>query len=112
MAVLPTDALAKAYLIEEGLAGSWSDAAIGSAFAAEKAAQARRCRVPAADATEWPDDLAEALYRRVAVNLALRPLPLAVQAQISEAAVATTRVGGGDPEVRRLETPYRKLVMG
>jgi len=35
-----------------------------------------------------------------------------VQASMSEAAVATTRVGGTDAEVRRLEAPFRKLSCG
>lgn len=89
----------------------WSTTDIGSAYSAEKAAQAARCRVPADDA-EWPADLVEALKRRVAVNLALRSLPLGLQALMSEGGVAQTRVGGGDSEVRRLEAPHRRLVVG
>ncbi len=84
---------------------------VEAAFAAEKAAQRSVCRVPADDAT-WPDDLAEALLRRVVHNLELRNLPLGVQASAAEAAVAITRVGGTDAEVRRLEGPYRKRVVG
>jgi len=94
-----------------GDASGWDDTEISAALASEAAAQARRCRVPAPSA-DWPADLAEALCRRVAVNLALRSLPLGVQASISEAAVAQTRVGGGDAEVRRLEAPYRKVSFG
>ena len=48
----------------------------------------------------------------MAHNLALRALPLGVQASISDMAVATTRVGGLDAEVARLEAPYRKVVFG
>lgn len=87
------------------------DAAVESAYAAESASQAARCRVPDED-TVWPSDLAEALCRRVAHNLALRSLPLGVQAAMSEGGVQQTRVGGLDAEVRRLEGPYRKLVVG
>lgn len=94
-----------------GDGSSWADDDVSSALAAEKAAQSRRCRVPA-DADEWPADLTEALCRRVAVNLANRNLPLGVQASISEAAVAQTRVGGSDREVGRLEAPYRRLAVG
>ncbi|KHL18538.1 hypothetical protein CLV56_4006 [Mumia flava] len=90
---------------------SWSDSVISSALASEKAAQAVRCRVPG-DADDWPADLVEALCRRVAVNLANRALPLGVQASISEAAVAQTRVGGTDREVTRLEAPYRRVTLG
>lgn len=114
----PTWQEAQAYLGET----SWSDAEITAAFNAERAAQARVCRIPShVDSTDplnpvtvldWPDDLREALNRRVAHNLALRNLPLGVQASISQAAVATNRVGGTDAEVARLESPYRKLVCG
>ncbi len=104
----PTATDAAAYL---GTDQGWDTAAIASAFAAEKAAQAAACRVPADDAA-WPADLVEALFRRVAHNLALRALPLGLQASVSEAAVQNTRVGGSDAEVRRLEAPHRRLVVG
>jgi hypothetical protein len=90
---------------------SWTPADISSAYAAEKSAQKDRCRVPA-DADPWPDALAEALKRRVQHNLALRGLPLGLQASISDMTVQTTRVGGTDAEVARLEGPYRKRVVG
>lgn len=82
-------------------------AVVGSAYAAERAAQRSVCNVPA-DGEEWPDDLREAVFRRVAHNLAMRAIPLAVQSTITDIGAATTRVGGNDPEVRRLEAPYRK----
>lgn len=104
----PTEAQVVAYVAPSSSADA---AEVGSAYAAEKAAQARRCRVPADDAV-WPADLAEALLRRVAHNLALRQLPLGVQASISEVGVQTNRVGGTDAEVRRLEAPFRKVVLG
>jgi hypothetical protein len=86
----------------------WGTADVESAYLAEKSAQASLCLVPADDA-DWPADLSEALCRRVAANLAVRALPLGVQASMSEAYVATTRVGGGDREVERLEAPYRLI---
>lgn len=86
----------------------WELADVTSAYNAEKSAQALLCVVPL-DGADWPADLAEALCRRVAANLAVRALPLGVQASISEAYVATTRVGGGDREVERLEAPYRVI---
>lgn len=90
---------------------------IADAYATELAAQKWACRFPPdpelpAEPLPYPDDLAGALKRRVAHNLALRALPLGVQATISEMAVATTSVGGTDAEVRRLERPHRKLVLG
>ncbi len=81
-----------------------SDALLGSVLAAEAAAQARVCRV---DEANYPADLAEALCRRVAANLARRSLPLGIQ----DAELGGTRVGA-DPEVRRLEAPHRRLVVG
>ena len=92
------------------LGGNWTTAQVTDALAAEKAAQASRCRVPA-DTDPWPADLAQALLRRVARNLALRNLPLGLQTALTETAVATTRVGA-DPEVRRLEAPFRKVDVG
>lgn len=78
---------------------------IASAYAAEKADQANRCRVPA-DTDVWPASLSEALCRRVARNLALRGLPIAVLQGDAEG--GNTVLPGTDPEVRRFEGPHRK----
>lgn len=80
---------------------------LASAFAAEKAAQARVVNVPADDAA-WPADLVEALCRRVAHNLAVRPLALGFKVELSDTAGVSNTVGGTDAEVRRLELPLRK----
>lgn len=82
------------------------DVEIGEALAAESAAQRRICRVPA----EFPADLREALHRRIARNLAMRGIPLAVLRGDAES--GNTVLPGRDPEVRRLELPHLKLVMG
>jgi hypothetical protein len=87
---------------------SWSDAQLGDALAAEEAAQRRVCRVPA----EYPADMREALLRRVAVNLAKRKLPLMVLQGDADAGTASGNVPANDSEVRRLERPWRKLVIG
>lgn len=102
----------KTYL---GADHSWTDEEISSALAAETAAQARVVKfppdpTPPAAPLPYPADLAEALCRRVAHNLALRALPLGLQATVSEMAVSTRSVGGTDAEVRRLERPHRKRV--
>lgn len=98
---------ATAYLGPSG--ASWDEETISDALAAETAAQRGNCRVPA-DPALLPDDLREALLRRVAANLARRqlgPLPgLQGDAEVS------TVVPARDPEVRRLEGPWRKLVFG
>jgi hypothetical protein len=103
----------KAYL---GNQNAWTDDQIRSALDAETAAQARAVRLPVdldpASPLPYPTDLAEALCRRVAHNLALRGLPLGVQANITDAAIATNRVGGEDAEVIRLEKRWRRVVVG
>jgi hypothetical protein len=88
---------------------SYTTEELGLALAAEKAAQAARCRVPADDAA-WPADLVEALCRRVARNLALRGIPLAVLQ--GDAEVGSLIPPGRDPEVRRLEGPHRRITVG
>lgn len=75
---------------------------ISDAYDAEVADQARRCRVD-----PYNSALAAALVRRVQRALAMRNLPLGVS--MDENAV---RIGSTDPEVRRLEGPYRKLAVG
>jgi len=104
----PTFVTVKAYL---GTDHSWTDGDLAGALAAEKQAQAKRCRTPPDDSV-WPADLVEALMRRVAANLANRSLPLGVSTVLSDMNAATTRVGGLDREVRRLEAPYRKAAIG
>lgn len=92
---------------------SWSDEDVQAALVAEQAAQAAVVRFPAdpappAEPLPYPADIAEALFRRVAHNLAVRALPLGVQATVTDAAALATYVGGTDAEVRRLELPYKK----
>jgi hypothetical protein len=79
---------------------------IQDALDAESAAQRARCRVGAV----YPDDLRQALLRRVMRNLALRQLPLAVLQ--GDADAGNTVLPGVDQEVRRLEAPHRRLVVG
>jgi len=106
VSTVPDVAACKAYLGQA--AASWTDDQFTDALAAERKSQARRCRVPAATATAWPDDLAEALFRRVHRNLAMRNLPLSVQ-QVEGGGI---RIGSSDSEIRRLEAPFRKVRVG
>lgn len=76
------------------------------ALAAESTAQRRKCRVGAV----YPDDMRNALLRRVARNLAFKGVPLAVLRGNTEDGALV--LPGNDPEVRRWEAPYRKLTMG
>ncbi|MEV0425390.1 hypothetical protein [Micromonospora sp. NPDC050495] len=91
--------------LREG-AASWATEDLQDALDAEAAAQRAVCRVRAV----YPDDLRQALLRRVQRNLALRQLPLAVHQGDAEA--GPMLLPGRDPEVRRLEAPHRKLVVG
>jgi hypothetical protein len=87
-------------------ANSWSDGELQDALDAETAAQRRACAVPAA----YPADLREALLRRVWRNLVMRGQPLLTVPGSDDGSVSV--VPSADPEVRRLERPWRRLVMG
>lgn len=93
------------YLREGG--ASWLAADIQDALDAETAAQRTKCRIP----DPMPADLAQALKRRVQRNLAMRQLPLAVLQGDAEGG-STRILPSNDPEVRRLEAPYRRLKVG
>jgi hypothetical protein len=72
-------------------------------FEAEKAAQRARCRIPAA----YPPDLRLALMRRFKRSVEMRRLSNASDA--SE--FSTSYTATNDPEIRRLENPYRKVLL-
>lgn len=101
---LPTLAQVKTYLGD--VAAQWADADIQDALDAETAAQARACRT----GPDYPDDLAQALKRRVQRNLAMRALSLGVLTGDGES--DSTILPGRDSEVRRLEAGRRKVVIG
>lgn len=84
---------------------SWSDDDLAEALDAEASAQRRVCRIPA----DYPPDLRSALLRRAQFHLAMRRVQLGV---IPGDAERDTIRPGFDPEVRRLERPYRKLPVG
>lgn len=87
------------------------DVEIAEALAAEIIQQRHAVRASAFGAgTEYPADLALALKRRVARNLALKGLPLAVLQGDAESGPLV--LPGRDPEVRRLEGRARRLVVG
>jgi len=85
---------------------SWSDAAIQSALDAERAAQAKVCRID-----DYGVDMREALCRRVARNLAARAVPVAQHTSF-EGGGTVSRVPRTDPEIARLEAPNRRQVVG
>lgn len=92
--------------LREG-AASWDRDDLQDALDAETQGQADMCRIGAI----YTSALRQALLRRVQRNLALRQLPLAVLQ--GDAETGQSRVlPGRDPEVRRFEAPYRRLVVG
>ena len=113
----PLVALVQIYLGEQS---TWDETTVTSALLAEygnmtpylkqvyrdAAAAAADLEIP-----DWPDDLLEALGRRVAHNLAVRQLPLGVQPGVDGLGGAT-QIAAFDREVRRLEAPYRAVVIG
>jgi hypothetical protein len=100
---MPSAEQFRAYASEDF--GSYEDDEIEATIAAEAAAQRRVCRVGAV----IPDDLWEALLRRVRVSLSRRGQPVLVTVDSDG---TNTFLPARDPEVRRLEAPHRKLVMG
>ncbi|GAB7003919.1 hypothetical protein JCM18899A_13910 [Nocardioides sp. AN3] len=100
----PEVADVQAYLASVGMSqGTLTDAELEAVLYAEIQDQLNRLRIH-----EYTYALLEAACRRVARNLAVRPLPLGVQPTVSDAGVVTAYIGSSDPEVRRLEAPYRK----
>lgn len=97
-----------AYLKSGSGEHSWSADDMLDALTAEEAAQRRVCRIGAV----YPPDLRQALLRRVQRNLALRPHALAMFRGDAETGDPQAFLPGTDPEVRRLERPYRKLPIG
>lgn len=102
------EASAAPFLVDESDTVTYPQ--IQDALDAESAAQAKKVSYPDdSDVDGWAD-LDQALKRRVVRNLAMRALPLAIQANVDMGIVA--RPGGRDPEVRRLEAPYPRLPAG
>lgn len=106
MPTAPDLAAVKVYL---GSSSSYEDDEITAALATETVAQARVCRIPAdADPAEpqpYPADLATALCRRVNRALTMKERPLGYQAGIEG---GLSYISGKDPEIQRLEAPFRK----
>lgn len=84
----------------------WEDEEIQSAIDAEASQQRKRCDVGAV----YPADLSEALKRRVMRSLAMRSIITPTEL-VGDAAENVDVVPFNDPEIRRLENPYRKVVM-
>lgn len=85
---------------------TYSDTTLAYVLTAETEAQAAFLKKNVVVATH--PDLVQALFRRCARNLAMRALPLA----LTEGENGSSYVGARDPEIRRLEAPYRRRVVG
>lgn len=106
---IPPDLAAVKVYLELDPEDTTRDVEITQALAAEIIQQQRAVRRSAFGAgTTYPADLELALCRRVARNLALKGMPLAVLQSDSESGPLV--LPGRDPEVRRLEAPYKRLV--
>lgn len=99
----------KAYLLSVGVPASrYTDPQLTTVIATETAAQAKKC----AGVGGTLPDLNEALQRRVFVNLARRSLALGLTEFSGDGDGYRQRLPAYDVEIRRLEAPYRKLVVG
>lgn len=105
VSALPDLTAVKNYLGTE-VTAQYGDTVIQEELDAERVNQAKVCRVGAV----YPADLGSALKRRVLRALALRSLPLAVLQ--NDADGGASFLPSNDPEVKRLEGPYRKVVFG
>lgn len=102
---MPTVSDLQTYLGDD--ATRWTTPDLTSVLAAETDAQRAVCRVPA----EFTNDLREALLRRCARNLAARAVPVTTYTAF-DGGVSSTRVPLADPEIQRLESPYRRRRVG
>ena len=76
---------------------------------AESIIQARLCTVPT-DPDPLTADLVQAIYRRVAREVAARGIPLGMLGADTE--YGTARLSRWDAEIERLEGPNRRVVFG
>lgn len=87
---------------------SVSDEQLQQVVDAESRSQARICRVPAEPAP-YPQDLEQALYRRVARHLAAKSIPTGL---VGVGEYGPSRLPYFDAEIERLEGPVRMVVFG
>ena len=103
---VPTFEEVKAYLNAGGEI-SWTDDQVQDALNTERSDQFKVCTIPA----NYPAALAGALKRRVARNIAAQSMPIA-QITTFDTGQTVNRVPRTDPEVIRLEGPYRRIALG
>ena len=103
---MPTVASVRTY--DPDTLTSWGDPAVQDALDAEAAAQRSVCEVGAA----YPDDLREALSRRVVVNLTRRGIRDGIVPNTGGDGSPSAYLASNDAEVRRLERSHRRLPTG
>jgi hypothetical protein len=111
VAQIPTVADVRAWV--QVPATSVSDAQLQQVLDGELKLQAMACRVPGPaepPADDYPEALAQALYRRCGRELNARQVPLGVVGDGSE--FGPSSLSTFDAEVERLEGPYRLVVFG
>lgn len=86
----------------------WTTEELEEAMAIESAAQRRVCRIPAA----YPADLRGALVRRGARYLDMKRQMTSESSDGTDFEVPGRPPLGRDQEIRRLEAPWRKVVIG
>lgn len=87
--------------------GDWDDEDIQSVLDSEASQQRSRCDIGAI----YPPDLFEALCRRTVLGLNRRSQLNAGDFAVGIAGTENQAFIPNDPEIRRLETPYKKVVM-
>lgn len=97
--------------VSTGVGTKYTDAVLNQVIAVEQAAQDHKCGAWASHTAAAVTVLTEALCRRVQANLARRALPLGVIEQSGDAE-GRAFLPSVDPEIRRLEAPYRKIRVG
>jgi hypothetical protein len=87
--------------------GSWTDPQIQEVLDSEAVQQRRRLTVGAV----YPADVAEALKRRVVRALNLRSKTMPTDFSSGFDGEGSSFIPFNDPEIKRLEAPYRKVVL-
>lgn len=98
------------YVKDEGNE-SWTDEDLEYTLNSEYSQQQAKCRAGFfTDTTTYTEDLRQALLRRCQRALALRPI--ALNAQVGPEGDVRVIPRTFDPEINRLEAPYRSLPVG
>jgi hypothetical protein len=99
----------RTYIRDDG-AETWTDDQLQETVDSEFSAQTAKCRqVFLVDEDSYPEDLRQAMLRRCQRALAMRGQVLGMQTSPEGDAVIIPR---NDPEIVRLEGPYKRMPVG